>query len=134
MPSLIKYREGYKYQLAQDYQHETDIPGVSIDTSFISLTRSGLLTIKAGYAWDGASGPTYDSKSSMRGSLVHDALYQLMRIYPDMRKFRLYADELLFIICKQDGMNLIRAWIWKKAVNIFGRSSAESNNPILEAP
>jgi hypothetical protein len=130
----MKYRSGYKYQLVEDYQIETDIPGVSIATPFIVLSRSGLLTIRAGYAWDGASGPTFDSKSSMRGSLVHDALYQLMSIYPDLRQFRLYADELLFIICKQDGMSALRAWLWKKAVNIFGGSAAKKQDQILEAP
>lgn len=130
----MKYRSGYKYQLVEDYQIETDISGLSIGTPFISLTRSGLLTIKAGYAWDGASGPTFDSKSSMRGSLVHDALYQLMSIYPDLRQFRLYADELLFIIGKQDGMSSTRAWLWKKAVNIFGESAAKKQDEILEAP
>jgi len=107
---------------------------LSIGTPFISLTRSGLLTIKAGYAWNGASGPTIDSKCSMRGSLVHDALYQLMGIYPDLLKFRLYADELLFIICKQDGMSAVRAWLWKKAVNGFGEHAARTQDQILEAP
>lgn len=131
---MIRYRAGYKYQLVADYQHETDIPGMSIGTPFISLSRSGLLTIKAGYAWNGASGPTIDSKSSMRGSLVHDALYQLMGICPDLLKFRLYADELLFIICKQDGMGAIRAWLWKKAVNWFGEHAARTQDEILEAP
>ena len=131
---MIRYRAGYKYQLVEDYQHETDIPGVSIATPFICLSKTGMLTIKAGYAWNGASGPTIDSKSSMRGSLVHDALYQLMSIYPDLLKFRLYADELFFITCKQDGMGSARAWLWKKAVNLFGEHAARTQDQILEAP
>ena len=43
------------------------------------LNTKGHLIIKRSYAWDGPSGPTIDTKNFMRGSLVHDALYQLMR-------------------------------------------------------
>ena len=46
---------------------------------FISLDEGGLLTIKVNYSWNGMT--MYpDSKETMFPSLVHDALYQLMRI------------------------------------------------------
>ena len=75
-----KKRRRYKYTLFDDYRHETSIrPPHAISTRFIDLDLSGLLTIKKNYAWDGASGPVFDTQRIMRGSLVHDALYQLMR-------------------------------------------------------
>jgi hypothetical protein len=95
--------------------------------------RMGYSTYR-GYAWDGASGPTYDSKSSMRASLVHDALYQLMGEYPELLAWRLYADDLLYKICQQDGMWPFRAYLWKKAVNWFGEDAAEKPDKILTAP
>ena len=64
----MKYKKGYKYQLVEDEVTKTDIIGYSFDTKFIRLTLVGVLTVKAGYAWDGASGPTIDSPSSMRAS------------------------------------------------------------------
>lgn len=130
----IRYRDGYKYQIAETYQHLTDIFGFEIDAEFITLNKTGLLTIKRGYAWNGASGPTIDSKCSMRGSLVHDALYQLMGIDHRLIPFRLYADELLHDICREDGMTAVRSWLWKKAVNIFGESAATAPDEIKEAP
>ena len=76
----MKYRKGYKYQLADDYTIQIDTkPPEEIETQFISLSIDGLLTIKDGYAWDGPSGPTIDTPNFMTPSLVHDAIYQLMR-------------------------------------------------------
>lgn len=131
----IRYREGYKYQLADPYWIQTDIMGKEyrID-GYIRLNDTGILYIYRGYAWDGASGPTYDSKSSMRASLIHDALYQLMGEYPELMKWRLYADDLLYKICREDGMWPFRAYLWKKAVNWFGEDAAEKGDTILTAP
>ena len=55
------------------YGKSASLPGI------MSLNESGCLQIAAGYAWDGASGPTIDTRNSMIASLVHDALYQLIR-------------------------------------------------------
>jgi len=76
----ITYKNGYKYQLYNNYKIKTTIyPKSNITTDFIDLDKNGTLTIKKGYAWDGASGIAIDTCNFMRGSLVHDALYQLMR-------------------------------------------------------
>src|SRR5260370_31122772 len=76
----ITYNGGYKYQLKETYTIAIDIkPRTSIDTEYIDLDTQGNITIREGYAWDGPSGPTIDTLTFMRGSLVHDALDQLMR-------------------------------------------------------
>ena len=76
----IFYSKGYKYQLKREYSLLTRIcPDDDIQTLFVTLSKNGFLRIKTGYAWDGASGPAIDTRNFMRGSLVHDALYQLMR-------------------------------------------------------
>ncbi len=78
--SQIRYRSGYKYQLVDDYSVKVRVkPDENISTEFIALDKDGVLKMNQGYAWDGPSGPTIDTKNFMRGSLVHDALYQLMR-------------------------------------------------------
>ena len=70
----VSYRKGYKYQLAEDFsQYVAIYPEKDIKTQFIHLAMDGRLTILSGYAWDGPSGPTIDTKSSIRGSLIHDA-------------------------------------------------------------
>lgn len=48
--------------------------------------------IRKGYAWDGPSGPTFDTANFMRGA----------------------ADNLLRAMCIEDGMSALRAcWVWK---------------------
>ncbi len=75
---MIRYREGYRYQLAEDYEIQTPIKA-TIKHAYFTLTKTGKLRVKKGYAWDGASGPTIDTKDSMSPSLVHDVFCQAMR-------------------------------------------------------
>ncbi len=116
----------YKYQLMQDYTIDIDVDLENdIDMGFIILTAAGTLTVKNRYAWDGPSGPTIDTKTFMRGSLVHDALYQLMRgKYLDYKNERKYADELLKKICLADGMCRLRACYVYRMLRMFGTKNA----------
>lgn len=138
MSAKIRYWEGYKYVLTESYTLRTPItPTIDINTQFLSLRRDGTLTIRAGYAWDGPSGPAIDTRNFMRGSLVHDAFYQLMRegwLFP--KKWRGPADELLREICREDGMSAVRAWWVYTAVKTFARRAAspEGAEPVLTAP
>ena len=93
-----------------------------------------MLSIIEGYQWDGPSGPTIDTKSFMRGSLVHDVLYQL--IYNELLDYKdkKYADKILVDICKQDGMNKLRRWWVLKGVQIGGDPRPSRIKPILTAP
>jgi hypothetical protein len=125
---MIKYRKGYKYQLAEDYKIQTDIIGFSVDLQFIKLYPAGLLKIRSGYAWDGASGPTIDTDSSMEGSLSHDALYQLLRMSLIPPEYRVNADLLLKKVCKAEGMWAIRASLWEIGVRLFASNAAAPKN------
>ena len=86
----------------------------------IKLHMDGWLEIRAGYVWDGPSGPSIHSQCFMRGSLYHDALYDLMRSGRLPQEYRKRADQLLSETCKQDGMTGIRAaWVYA-GVRTFG--------------
>lgn len=115
---------GYKYQLVDAYPCSVGIEGYDIDGPFLNLTPAGLLTIKKGYAWDGPSGPTIDTDTFMRGALLHDALYQLIRMEKLPYELKDHADRLLRDVCRCDGMSWVRAWYVYHAVRIFGGSSA----------
>jgi hypothetical protein len=132
----IYYREGFKYQLCRAYSVATKVIGFSAKTPYIELTPDGILTISNGYAWDGASGPTVDTRTSMRGSLVHDAGYQLLRLGLIPQSTRPLWDDELHDICVEDGMWHWRAEAWEEAVSHFAAGCAESGSEpeILEAP
>ena len=133
----IRYRDGYKYQLAEDYQVVVEIkPKAFILTEYVRLDIDGMLSICKGYAWDGPSGPTIDTLNFMRGSLVHDALYQLMRgKHIDPSAYREPADRILQRICIEDGMSSLRAWYVYQGVR-FGGGPAASDpaEPPIRAP
>ncbi len=122
---IIKYKDGYKYQLAEGYHVKVSIfPASQVRHDFISLSPLGFLSIRKGYAWDGPSGPTIDTKNFMRGSLVHDALYQLIREGLLPLSERENADAELRRICLEDGMSAVRAWWVFQGVRIFGDTAA----------
>lgn len=134
---MIFYKSGYKYQLDTSYSVLVDIhPKEDIKTDFIDLLKGGTLTIWKGYAWDGPSGPTIDTKNFMRGSLVHDALYQLIRQEYLSKNSREQADKELRRICLEDGMSRIRAWWVYRAVKLGGKSAADPRHKkeVLTAP
>ncbi len=123
----MKYRKlkGYKYELMETVKIPTKLSHTTIAIeSYFSLWENGDLWIHRDYAWDGPSGPTLDTKTFMRGSLVHDCLYQMMREGFLDRKHRKYADQLLRQICLKDGMNRFRAWYIYQAVRIFCKKSS----------
>ena len=133
----MKYRSGYKYQLVDTHVEKTIIkPFNDLSCQFLFLGTSGALIIGSGYAWDGPSGPSIDTKNSIRASLVHDALYQLMRMGYLNEDWRKKADLELGRILKEDGMWGFRRWYWTKGVRLFAARAAKKGNTkaILEAP
>ncbi len=136
----ISYKKGYTYQLIEEYEVEIPITtgqDIASPSGFIALSKDGLLFIKKGYAWDGPSGPTIDTKNFMRGSLIHDALYQLMREeLLDNDITREPADRLLQKMCVEDGMSPIRAWWVYKGLRIGGDPASDPDNrkPVTKAP
>ena len=134
----IRYTGKYKYQLASEYKIKIPItPAKAILTEFTDLDTEGNLTVKRAYAWDGPSGPVKDTKKNLRASLVHDALYQLMRNeHLKSRTHRKAADQEFRRICKKDGVSNLRASIYYKALRRFGKPAAspENKKKIARAP
>lgn len=124
---MIKYRKitQYKYQLMEYYSVDIAIfPDKKIVQPFFELSETGKLSIRKGYAWDGASGPAINTESFMRASLVHDCIYQMLRLGLIHPHYRDYADRLLQSMCIEDGMNRVRAWYVYMAVKYFAKYAA----------
>ena len=127
--SRIAYKSGYKYQLVEEYSSKIPLkPCQNIDHEWVTLTTDGVITIKNGYAWDGPSGPTFDTNDFMRGSLIHDALYQLMREGLLPQEYRAEADQVLYNICREDGMSQFIAEVAYLAVRAAASPCANPDN------
>lgn len=139
----LYYKEGVKYYTTKFYRIKLDIyPKEEVLLTYSSfdindnpimlplvrLKPNGSLIIYPRYAWDGASGPTWDSKSSMIGSLVHDVLYQLIRLGLIDESYKPYADKILHDCCVEDGMFAWRADYWRWAVLEFGNGACKPSS------
>ncbi len=132
----IQYRAGYKYSLWQTYRVQIGIRGQTVQHRLFTLDPDGWLTIFEDYPWDGPSGPTIDTPSFMRGSLVHDALYEMLRLglLPHDPCFH-QANLELEKICLEDGMWPCRARYVFTAVEKFGSADAALHpEKIITAP
>ena len=133
----IFFKEGYKYVLAAQYGDVIPLrPASDIKTDYVTLLKNGYLAIRKGFAWDGPSGPAIDTPSALRGSMIHDAGYQILRAGLMPQSSRKDWDALYEKCCIEDGMSKIRAWVHFKALRAFGWRAADpsSENPILTAP
>jgi hypothetical protein len=124
---------GDSKQLQTDFWFEISPPGYPGEYGFISFYPNGQVKVKAGFCWDGASGPTIDTLDSVCASLGHDVYYKLMgqRLLPSTYKDE--ADQWFFSRLKDDGMVEFRAFAWYKAVRLFG-IPAQSMDKFKRAP
>ena len=122
--SVIKYKAGYKYQL----QMHVCVEGMTQLSNrhwqkyaqFLYLLGDKLY-INKGYAWDGPSGGCPDFKSFMKPSLVHDALYQIIRLGGlEQESAKPFADKLFLQMLKDEGVSWVTRHIAYQAVKIFG--------------
>ncbi len=124
-PACFRKLKRYKYQLVEPFTYHTSFTGYTISVPFIRLATDGTLTIDPYYAWDGASGPTKDYKSSMRASLVHDALYQLFRMEKLPQNLVIPADKLFREMLIEDGMNPTKAELWYSGLRLANGLAAK---------
>ena len=132
----------YKYCLSQDFSCRTSLtlsePVTFYDQDNVArlhISKSGLLTVLAGYAWDGCTpklkvfdwfylGTPDGTLSAVTGkakayyaSLVHDAIYQFLDS-PDMPLTRKDADELFHGLLKRSQFSL--AGLYYSCVRALG--------------
>ncbi len=124
----FRNRKWYKYTLQK--QAEVDL-GVNFTTdirgSHFELTTGGHLTILEHYSWDGPSGPVLDTKWNIRASLVHDALYQMIRerYFSNADDAREMADWIFRVICEQDGVRPLVAAGYFRVLRWAGAGAAK---------
>lgn len=130
---LYKKRKKYRYNLQEDLIFETNlVVQAAADLHYLAVDLAGRLIVRKGYSWDGPSGPTVHTPNFMRGSLIHDALYQLMREGILHQHCRKQADIILREVCREDGMSRFRSGYVYLAVRIFAAPAARSD--LLRAP
>lgn len=115
------------YRLDEETTIQTLITGLTVGRQGLyRLEKSGLIGVEKGFVWDGPSGPTVDTPSSMVASLAHDILYDMIREKLIAPSYRQRADAELYRICVKHGMWRIRAWSWYWSLRAFGGRAARA--------
>ena len=129
-----KYK--YKFKVEENFSIELPFKIPDFEHPYAS-SKDSILSVKRGYAWDGASGPIINTRDTLVASLVHDVLYQAMRLnlIKSSKENRKIADKNFFEILKMNGVNSIRRKVWYFAVRLFGKKSTikiQDNDKIKE--
>ena len=154
-PMIVDLRtiKRYKYQAMEDVTfYLEDYPtllevfkGVeNIQTTFISYYHYNpyavninfrVLVLKQGYAYDGMSGPIIDTKTSLRAALLHDVLYQLLRLglLPEDRRIpsdlalkEVYLEDYKVVHGdKYKWLGKARAWYLTNGLQYLGKRAAK---------
>ncbi len=129
----MKYKSGYRYISQEAEMRSVLLPDVQ--TQYVGISQ-GILVIAARYAWDGASFTPFKwlgtPKAWLTPSLVHDALYQLIREGLLDRQYREAADRLFLEMLIERGVWRIVAWVAYWAVRVFGNFAVRKVNPVRE--
>jgi len=137
MKPKVLYQKGYKSYLAATYKDKVKVYAKRrIRAEYGTLDENGNIEIFRGFPWDGCSGPTIATKTTVRAGLVHDFLYRLIRHGLLEPIWREAADREFKRILLEDGCNRVRAWYFHRSVVAFGASAIDPKNrtKVLTAP
>lgn len=123
-PTWYRSLKGYKY--ATRISKSCKVEGLPAFAHEFFTCLNGELKALPHYAWDGPSGPTFDTKTNMRGSLFHDIQCQAISEGLLDKKYRKYADGLLRTHMLEDqAIEAEKMTGWKRAIYLrWGRFRA----------
>ena len=132
--SYLRFIKGFKYQVPEDFiiVVEDFKPSYNIIDEFCEFYTDGTLLIKKGFAWDGASGPTFDTKDSYIPSIVHDVFYRFIRKGYLPLSFKPEADRIFHKLLLEGGMSRMKAYRWYLGVKWFGKDACTKPQRIVQ--
>jgi hypothetical protein len=128
----IAYTHADKFVLGKDAIFKLSFaPQYTVDTSYARFTPDGVLIVKRGFLWS-ANFPAMNTENTRPASLVHDALYELIKDGHLPRKpFKNLADMVMRDVLLECGILDARAWAWYMAVQIGGDNALNAPRPAL---
>ena len=94
--------------------------------------KGNVLMFWPGYSWNGASGPGRDTPHNRLATLVHDSLYQAIRLGRVSKYLKRRFDDELFQIMKEDQERRWRRVVWWLARGFM--SPGKSDEKYNECP
>lgn len=146
VPSALSENGRYKYELLKEEEFAVKMSAVTrrrmrgwgLKPGDVRHNANGLVNwhwshekactvkVRHGYGWDGPSGLTWDRDENMFGSLLHDALYGMMRDGLLPQTCRKWADRAMMNVCKRRGMTWLVRAIYELTLGKFGGFAART--------
>ena len=112
---------GDRLLILKDQKIQTQVFGYRVQSGKVKLYQSGLLLLKTGYQWNGASGPTIDTPATIEASAGHDGLTDLL-IKKKLPKTELSnINSSLYVLLRKNKVNTLRSTSWLFAVETLGK-------------
>jgi len=109
-----------RYRLHRTRCFQTCVYGHYVATDYATLLPNGVLTVYSNLQWDGPSGPTVDTATTMDGSCAHDVLYRMIGDGHLPLAVRWRCDATLFVLMREAGAWRVRAYAYMLAVDYAG--------------
>ena len=110
-----------RYQLIRKQVYQSKLRlAFPVDHKYFRINTDGLIVAEIGYEWDGATGGV-ETKSFMRGSLMHDLCCQSIEEKLLPQTHRKDVDKLLYDILTEDGMSGFRRAYVYHAIRLYVR-------------
>ena len=131
----MKYSSGWKYKTEEAEQIAVPEISESCDHEFIVL-GNGEISVDSQYAWNGASFILFywfgTPKKWMVPSLIHDALYQLMRESKLGGSYRKTVDGIFYRLLRERGVSWPVATVAYYCVRIGGNYAMRHGAKVKE--
>lgn len=116
-----RYADGKKFELLEEYIYQTEIEVPKyVHRGHISMSPSGMLTIRAGFVYDGCSFWTADRNENYTACLIHDALDKLLRAGKIPPRFQRNSDRILKRVFIEHGGGKLSTSVYYVAVRLRG--------------
>ena len=134
MKDKSEYKTGYEHKTNCAWYFDTEVyPPETIETDLIRLTTKGSVRLRKHFSWNGAN-CCPEFKTSIRGSALHDALFQLLGSGLLDMKWLPQANKEMLKTCKKSGMWAITRVLIRTGLRIGSRVAIKIKEKILIAP
>ena len=132
--NYLFFVDGFRYQVEEDFIIiiEDFRPDTTIINEFFEFYTDGTLLIKRGFAWDGPSGPTIDTKNGHVAAIVHDVFYRCIRKGYLPLSIKPISDKIFYKLLRKKGMFVLRAYLWYLGVKLFGMKACTTPSRIIK--
>ena len=114
------YNKKYHFILVKDFQITLPKDVGQFETDFFKV-HNFELTLKAGYSWNIEGLALFEAENLVLSSLVHNALYQLLKSRSIGMRFRKMSDKIFLKLAKESRVNFFRRRFIYRFYRIFGK-------------